>query len=87
MAIINPVVRTCLEDLQAEIEAGSRTLQSIETEAAEIRASLTENHLKQASLAGQLVHRINELRKSVAEQRVRMHELREAIRGPGRRVP
>ena len=86
MAIINSVVRTCLEDLQAEIEAGSRTLQWIETEAAEIRASLTENHLKQASLAGRLVHRINELRKSVAEQRVRMHDLRAAIRGPSRRV-
>lgn len=87
MAIINTVVRTCLEDLQAEIEAGSRTLDSIETDAAEIRTSLLDNHLKQASLAGQLVRRIDELRKSVAEQRVRMHELRQAIRGPTRRVP
>ena len=86
MAIDDAVVRTCLEDLQAEIEAGSRTLESIETGAAEIRASLTENHLKQASLAGQLVLRINELRQSVAEQRLRMHELRRAIRGP-RRLP
>jgi predicted RNase H-like nuclease (RuvC/YqgF family) len=86
VAINDAVVRTCLEDLQAEIEAGSRALESIETGAAEIRTSLTENHLKQASLAGQLVRRINELRKSVAEQRVRMHELRQAIRGP-RRVP
>ena len=87
MAINNSVVRTCLEDLQAEIEAGSRTLESIETDAAKIRTSLLENHLNQASLAGQLVHRIDELRKSVAEQRLRMHELRLAIRGPTRRVP
>ena len=87
MAIINSVVRTCLEDLQAEIEAGSRTLDSIETDAAEIRTSLLGNHLKQASLAGQLVRRIDELRKSIAEQRVRMRELRQAIRGPTRRIP
>ena len=75
------LIRTCLEDLQSEIEAGARKLDSIGTEASEIRQALLDNHFQQAALAGELVRRIADLKSCVAEQRVRMRELRQAVRG------
>ena len=74
------LVRTRLEDLQAEIEAGSRKLSTIAESAAEIRETLLAQHLGQAALAGTLMRRIGELQKSIAQQRERMRELRVAIR-------
>lgn len=74
------VVTAHLEDLQSEIEAGSRQLDTIAERALEMRNQLLTHHLEQAALAGSLVRRIVELRKSVMQQRERLSELRRAIR-------
>jgi hypothetical protein len=78
------LVQTRLEDLQSEIEAGSRKLQTIGEDAAAMRQELLANHLVQASLAGRLLRRIVELKACVEQQRAVMHELRQAIRGSRR---
>lgn len=75
------LIRTRLEDLQAEFEAGSRHLGAIELEAGEVRDLLLAKHLQQAHLAGRLVQRIQELRESLTQQREQLRELRAAIRG------
>jgi hypothetical protein len=78
------IVRTQLEDLQAEFEAGSRQLDALADRTAEIRDELQERHLEQASLAGALVRRVAALRESVRQQRERLRELRRAIRNQSR---
>lgn len=74
------VVRTQLEDLQSEFEAGARTIDSIADAMNQMRAALLAQHLEQAVLAGTLVRHVRELRKSVRQQRETLRELRRAIR-------
>ena len=80
------IVRTQLEDLQSEFEAGARTIDTIAAAMHEMRSALLSKHLGQAALAGTLVRRISELRKSVRQQRATLRELRRSIRG-GSRIP
>jgi len=74
------VIRTRLEDLQAELEAGARQIGRIAESTADIRSALLSRHLEQAELAGNLVRRIAELQDSIHEQRAILTELRRAIR-------
>ncbi len=66
-------ISTHFEDLQSEVEAGSRTIE-------QIRGSVLEEHFKQADAMGALVRRIEELRSSVRQQREMMRVLRHEIR-------
>jgi hypothetical protein len=75
------LIRTRLEDLQAEFEAGSRHVGAIEIDAGEMRDALLAKHLRQADIAGRLVRRIRELQACIDAQRERLRELRVAIRG------
>jgi hypothetical protein len=74
------VAETHFNDLQAEVEAGSRKIDQIEHDAARIRETLMINQLDQAALMGALIRRIGELKDSVRQQRVTMGELRHDIR-------
>lgn len=74
------IVRTQLEDLQSEFEAGARTIDTIADTVLEMRTALLSQQLEQAALAGTLVRRVSELRKSVRQQRATLQELRRAIR-------
>jgi Mg2+ and Co2+ transporter CorA len=74
------IVRTQLDDLQSEFEAGARKLNTIADSAAEIRDGLLVRHLEQAHLAGALIRRIRDLQDSVRQQRRTLRELRHAIR-------
>jgi Mg2+ and Co2+ transporter CorA len=74
------IVRTQLEDLQSEFEAGARTIDTIADTVHEMRTALLSQQLEQAALAGTLVRRISELRKSVRQQRATLQQLRRAIR-------
>lgn len=79
------IVRTRLEDLQSEFEAGARTIDSIAKAMDLMRTALLSQHLEQAAVAGTLVRRVSELRKSVRQQRETLRELRRAIRERDRR--
>jgi len=74
------LVRTHLEDLQSEIEAGSRQISTIADGLAEMRSRLLARHLEQAEIAGKLSRRIADLRKSVRQQLHTLAELRRAVR-------
>jgi hypothetical protein len=74
------VVLTHLDDLQAEMEAGARTLDTVAARARRIREGLAERQLKQAAAAGALMRKITELQRCVAEQRERLAELRRVVR-------
>ena len=84
MAINSAVVRTQLEDLQSEIEAGSRKLNAIAENAAEIRRSILERDLERQDLSRTLIRQIADLRKCVSQQRAALRDLRHAIRGRSR---
>ena len=71
---------TQLDDLQSEMEAGVRTMKRISGSATEIRGALLAKHLEQAALVGQLVRRLDQMRKSVAQQCETLRQLREEIR-------
>jgi hypothetical protein len=72
---------THLNDLQADIEAGSRQLEDIHAAAREIRDTLFSKQLSQASLMGSLVRQLAELRRTMRDQRVIMRQLRHDLRG------
>ena len=74
------IVRTQLEDLQSEFEAGARTINVIADAMDQMRAALLLKHLDQAALAGTLVRSLSELRESVRQQRETLRELRRSIR-------
>jgi DNA repair exonuclease SbcCD ATPase subunit len=74
------IVRTHLEDLQSEMEAGSRQISTIADAITEMRGRLLARHLEQAEIAGTLVRRVAELRKSVRQQLETLADLRRAIR-------
>lgn len=71
---------THLNDLQADIEAGSRQLEQIHHAAAKIRDALLGEHVSQAESMGSLVKQIIGLRASLQLQRHLMRELRHDIR-------
>ena len=73
------LIRTHLDDLQSEMEAGSRKLVGIADNAKDIREQLWVNQIEQARLAGGLVRRITELRRCVDQQLDIMRDLRRAI--------
>ncbi len=73
-------VKTYLEDLQSEMEAGARKLDLLADRAAEMREAVLQRHLDQADLAGALVRRVVDLQQSVRQQQERLRELRRAIR-------
>ena len=75
--LIDPIA-THLEDLQAEIEAGSRTIDKIHT-------SIQDRQFKQTEVMGALARKIEELRASVRQQRETLRLLRHEIRDLRRR--
>jgi hypothetical protein len=82
---INPgqiatVAETHFNDLQANVEAGSRQLDHIHDAAREIRDVLFVTQFEQAALMGSLVRQILDLRECLKQQRQTMRELRHDIR-------
>lgn len=73
-------VKTHLEDLQAEIEAGARKLDVLSENMAEMRTAILHRQLHQAALAGALVRRVRDVQECVRRQREQLRELRHAIR-------
>jgi hypothetical protein len=73
------VVQTYLEDLQSEMEAGSRKLDSIDVNVDEMRRVLLSRQLEQSNLAGRLVRQVADLRKCLAQQRASLAALRASI--------
>lgn len=71
---------THLNDLQAELEAGSRRLDHIHDQGERIRDALFTTQMEQAARMGSLVERIGELVACVKQQRAMMRELRHDIR-------
>lgn len=71
------LLRTHLEDLQSEMEAGARQITTI---AAEMRVRLHARRLEQADIAGTLTRQITDLQKSVRQQLETLTELRREIR-------
>jgi SMC interacting uncharacterized protein involved in chromosome segregation len=76
---IAAVAETHLDDLQADMEAGSRHLQRIRTEGEQLRDSLFETQIEQAALMGSLLKRIRDLKESLQQQRLTMRDLRRDI--------
>jgi hypothetical protein len=79
-AQIAAVAETHFNDLQANVEAGSRQLDHIHDSAREIRDVLFVRQFEQAALMGSLVRKILELRECLKQQRQTMRELRHDIR-------
>ena len=67
------VILTHLEDLQSEMEAGSRKLDKI-------RDSLLDQQLTQVANRGAMVLKLEDLRTSVRQQRETLRMLRQEIR-------
>ena len=78
--LLDTVVNAHLEDLQAEMEAGSHRVDVLADRATEMREAILHRHLDQAALAGALLRRVAELRRSVTQQQEQLRELRHAIR-------
>ena len=74
------IVRTQLDDLQSEIEAGARKLNTIAGTAGDMRAELLDRRLEQAHIAGTLVRRIQDLQECIRQQRARLGDLRKTVR-------
>lgn len=74
------IIRTHLEDLQSEMEAGARKLSVIADDITAMRKTLLSRQMDQAALAGTLVRRIVDLRRCVRQQRETLAELRRAVR-------
>jgi hypothetical protein len=64
-----------LDDLQSEQEACERTLNKLQSDAGELDL-LLETQLQHAAVTGRLVRRLVELKRSTAEQRAMLSELR-----------
>jgi hypothetical protein len=71
---------THLDDLQADMEAGSRQIDQIHDAGAKIRDALVAQELEQAPLMRSLVKRLIELRACLQQQRETMRQLRHDIR-------
>jgi predicted nucleic acid-binding Zn-ribbon protein len=79
-AQIAAVAETHFNDLQADVEAGSRQLDHIHETAREIRDALFVKQFEQAALMGSLVRQVLDLRECLKQQRQTMRELRHDIR-------
>jgi len=77
------LVETRLDDLQAEMEAGDRCAARLRHAAVDDRVATA---LRNADEAGRLMNQIGELRRSLAEQRVLMQQLRREVRTLGGRL-
>ena len=71
---------THLDDLQADMEAGSRQVDQIQEAGTKIRDALVEQELEQAPLMRSLVKRLIELRACLRQQRETIRQLRHDIR-------
>jgi predicted RNase H-like nuclease (RuvC/YqgF family) len=71
---------THLNDLQADIEAGSRHLDSIHGAGEKLHDSLFREQLQHARHMGALLKQIGALRACVKQQRETMRELRHDLR-------
>jgi hypothetical protein len=71
---------THLDDLQADMEAGSRQVDHIQQAGTKIRDALCEQQFEQAPLMRSLVKRVAELRACVRQQQETMRALRHDIR-------
>jgi predicted RNase H-like nuclease (RuvC/YqgF family) len=81
-----------LDDLQAEMEAGSRQIEHIYDSTRHARETLDKRHTHTSELAG-LLRRLRELQRSIAEQRkilaflrAELAETRRATRSPRRKI-
>lgn len=70
---LNEPIDTHLDDLQSEMEAGSRKLDKI-------RTAVLAEQFKHAEVMAALVSRLEELRASVSQQREALRILRTEIR-------
>lgn len=70
--------RTCLEDLQAEVEAGARCAERIYLSASGIDSRVSI-HLQQAARFAALIECAGELKESIGQQRAILHELRTSL--------
>jgi hypothetical protein len=70
--------RAQLDDLMAELEAGARFVEKIQSGVATLDDRLIRNQQQQAEMA-QLVQRLSDLRASLAQQRALMAQLRESF--------
>ena len=73
------LAETHLNDLQADIEAGSRKLADLHETATELREALIERRVRSALMSA-LLKQIGALRKTVAEQQAIVRQLRHDIR-------
>lgn len=71
-------VRTWLDDLQAELEAGARCAERIHDDATTLDARVV-NHGSQLEELRALVERVRELRTSIREQRTLLRNLRGSV--------
>jgi predicted RNase H-like nuclease (RuvC/YqgF family) len=71
-------VRTQIEDLQAEMEAGARGARRIHTEARIIDDRVMD-HIRHTARLASLVERATEMKKSIEEQQVILRDLRTAF--------
>jgi hypothetical protein len=73
------LVETRLDDLQAEMEAGSRCATRLGEEAADLDGRLAIS-LRTAERTGELLRRVGELHRSLHQQRALMRHLRIEVR-------
>ena len=71
-------VRTQIDDLQAELEAGARCADRIHADVTTVDDRLL-NHVRQAARMTALLDCVSELRKSIRDQRVIVRDLRRSI--------
>ena len=71
-------VRTQIDDLQAELEAGARCADRIHADVKTIDDRVM-NHLRQAARMTALLDCASELRKSIRDQRTILRDLRRSI--------
>jgi chromosome segregation ATPase len=73
------LLETRLDDLQAEMEAGTRCVTKLRDEAAG-RDGRLGTALRTAQQTGELMHRVAELERSIRQQRLLMRHLRKEVR-------
>jgi predicted RNase H-like nuclease (RuvC/YqgF family) len=74
------MVRTQLDDLQSEIEAGARTVITIADGVSEMREALLARHVRQARITSALARRLQKLQESIQEQQQMVEDLRRTLR-------
>lgn len=72
------IVRTQVEDLRAELEAGARFADRIHADV-KIIDDRVMNHLRQATRMSTLLESADELKKSIQDQRGILRDLRQSV--------